>query len=107
MLLFLHISLVVFGKMSLLFEYAIDDRRESGGGFVDLDTCNMLVPGMRIPGIGWQCQKKDGGSDIARNIEFGICEVADSFLKARDMSRDITTGGELLGQSPEPEHNRP
>ena len=45
-LLFLRISLVVLSEWSFLFEYAIYDRRESGGFLVNFYACDMLVPGM-------------------------------------------------------------
>ena len=46
--------------------------------------------------------KKDGSCDVARNLKFSICKVADSFLEAGDMCEDIAAEGELLGQLPEP-----
>ena len=75
--------------------------------FINFDTGDMLVPGMRIPGIRWECGKKNGCCDVARNVEFSVCEVVDSFLKAHDVSGDIAAGGELLGETSEPKHYQP
>ena len=57
-----------------------------------------------MPRIRWECGKKNGCCDVARNVEFGVCEVVDSFLEAHDVSRDIAARGELLGESSEPKH---